>query len=102
MSWSPLQELVDSVEQERLIINRMDVDRVVHTPNGAHFTFSGSYGRDEAFQRFYVESAGDEQTWTAFKTRFLDVDGATYQAEVTSGAPSRRKASEHHNRHHPR
>ncbi|HNP55546.1 CoA transferase subunit A [Gordonia sp. UBA7599] len=77
------QELVDSVERERLIINRMDVDRVVHTPNGAHFTFSGSYGRDEAFQRFYVESAGDEQTWTAFKTRFLDVDEATYQAEVT-------------------
>ena len=54
-------------ERERLIINRMDVDRVVHTPNGAHFTFSGSYGRDEAFQRFYVESAGDEQTWTAFQ-----------------------------------
>jgi acyl CoA:acetate/3-ketoacid CoA transferase alpha subunit len=77
------QELVDSVERERMIINRMNVDRVVHTPNGAHFTFSGSYGRDEAFQRFYVESAGDEQTWAAFKTRFLDVDEPTYQAEVT-------------------
>lgn len=77
------EELVGSVERERLIINRMNVDRVVHTPNGAHFTFSGSYGRDEAFQRFYVESAGDEQTWAAFKTRFLDVDEPTYQAEVT-------------------
>ncbi|GED99092.1 CoA transferase subunit A [Gordonia crocea] len=76
------EELVGSVERERLVVNRMNVDRVVHTPNGAHFTFSGSYGRDEAFQRFYVESAGDEATWAAFKARFLDVDEQTYQDEV--------------------
>ncbi|QKT08516.1 CoA transferase subunit A [Gordonia sp. X0973] len=88
------EELVGSVERERLLINRMNVDRVVHTPNGAHFTFSGGagsgasgpnrngYGRDEAFQRFYVESAADDETWTAFKTRFLDVDEPAYQAEV--------------------
>ncbi|GAB10060.1 putative CoA-transferase alpha subunit [Gordonia araii NBRC 100433] len=78
------EELVGSVERERLLINRMNVDRVVHAPNGAHFTFAGGYGRDEAFQRFYVESAGDEQTWSAFKKRFLDVDEQTYQAEVAS------------------
>ena len=75
------EELVGSVERERLLINRMNVDRVIHTPGGAHFTFSGSYGRDEAFQRFYVEQAGDEQTWAAFKHRFLDVDEQTYHRE---------------------
>ncbi len=78
------EELVGSVERERLLINRMNVDRVIHTPGGAHFTFSGSYGRDEAFQRFYVEQAADEQTWAAFKQRFLDVDEQTYQREVSA------------------
>lgn len=77
------EELVGSVERERLIVNRMNVDRVVEAPNGAHFTFAGGYRRDEAFQRFYAESAGDPETWAAFKTRFLDVDEATYQQEVT-------------------
>ncbi|UQE75576.1 MULTISPECIES: CoA transferase subunit A [unclassified Gordonia (in: high G+C Gram-positive bacteria)] len=78
------EELADAVVPQRLLLNRMNVDRVVHTPNGAHFTFSGSYPRDEAFQRFYVESAGDEEKWAAFRTRFLDVDEETYQAEVTA------------------
>ncbi|MFT3901146.1 MAG: CoA-transferase [Gordonia sp. (in: high G+C Gram-positive bacteria)] len=76
------EELVGSVERERLLINRMNVDRVVLAPNGAHFTFAGGYGRDEAFQRFYVEAAGEDDTWAAFKARFLDVDEQTYQAEV--------------------
>ena len=77
-------ELVDAVPRERLIVNRMNVDRVVHAPNGAHFTFSGGYDRDEAFQKFYVASAGDPETWAAFQQRFLDVDEATYQNEVTA------------------
>ncbi|MGB3303466.1 CoA transferase subunit A [Gordonia sp. (in: high G+C Gram-positive bacteria)] len=76
------EELVGSVARERLIVNRMNVDRVVHAPNGAHFTFAGGYGRDNAFLKFYAESAGTEETWSAFKTRFLDVDEATYQSEV--------------------
>ncbi|WP_161893921.1 CoA transferase subunit A [Gordonia spumicola] len=77
------EELVAELPNQRLIVNRMNVDRVVHAPNGAHFTFAGGYGRDEAFQRFYVESAGSDDTWAAFTTRFLDVDEATYQNEVT-------------------
>ena len=77
-------ELVDAVPRERLIVNRMNVDRVVHAPNGAHFTFAGGYDRDEAFQKFYVASAGDPETWAAFQQRFLDVDEATYQNEVTA------------------
>ncbi|GAA3955273.1 CoA transferase subunit A [Gordonia caeni] len=78
------EELVAAVPRERLLISRMNVDRVVHAPNGAHFTFAGGYGRDEAFQRFYVTSAGDEESWAAFKTRFLDVDEQTYQNEVAA------------------
>ncbi|ALG85968.1 CoA transferase subunit A [Gordonia phthalatica] len=77
------EELVSSVERERLIVNRMNVDRVVHAPNGAHFTFAGGYGRDNAFLKHYAASAADDESWTAFRTRFLDVDEATYQNEVT-------------------
>lgn len=76
--------LVKSVPHQRLLLNRMNVDRVVHTPNGAHFTFAGEYGRDEAFQRFYVESAKDPDTWEAFSQRFLRVDEETYQREVAA------------------
>lgn len=76
--------LVKSVPTQRLLLNRMNVDRVVHTPNGAHFSFAGDYGRDEAFQRFYVEQAKDADTWAAFRARFLDVDEPTYQREVVA------------------
>ena len=76
--------LVKSVPTQRMLLNRMNVDRVVHTPNGAHFTFAGEYGRDERFQRFYVESANAPDTWAAFSARFLEVDEPTYQREVAS------------------
>ncbi|MGC4935529.1 CoA transferase subunit A [Gordonia sp. DT30] len=85
--------LVKSVPTQRLLLNRMNVDRVVHTPGGAHFTFAGDagageegrgYPRDEAFQRFYVESAKDPDAWAAFRARFLEVDEPTYQREVTT------------------
>ena len=74
--------LVKSVPAQRLLLNRMNVDRVVAAPNGAHFTFAGDYARDEAFQRHYVEAARDADTWSAFARRFLDVDEDTYQREV--------------------
>ena len=88
--------LVKSVPTQRLLLNRMNVDKVVHTPNGAHFTFAGTgaetsgpnvtadYGRDEKFQQFYVESAKDPETWEAFSNRFLQVDEETYQHEVSA------------------
>lgn len=86
--------LVKSVPTQRLLLNRMNVDRVVHTPNGAHFTFAGTgseasganvtadYARDEKFQQFYVESAKDPDAWAAFSKRFLEVDEADYQRAV--------------------
>ena len=75
--------LVKTVPTQRLLLNRMNVDRVVHTPNGAHFTFAGEYSRDERFQQFYVESAKDPDTWAAFSRRFLEVDETDYQHAVT-------------------
>lgn len=74
--------LVKSVAKQQMLLNRMNVDRVVSAPGGAHFTLAGDYGRDESFQRFYVESAKDPDAWQAFKVRFLDVDEPTYQREV--------------------
>lgn len=79
----PTDELFAEFGPQRLVLNRMNVDRVVHAPNGAHFTFAGGYGRDEAFQRFYASSAADDEDWAAFRARFLDVDEAVYQEEVT-------------------
>ncbi|MFI5780120.1 CoA transferase subunit A [Nocardia sp. NPDC051570] len=76
------EELVKSVAPQALLLNRMMVDGVVEAPGGAHFTFSGSYGRDERFQRHYVSAAGDPETWAAFKARYLDVTEAEYQTAV--------------------
>ena len=76
--------LVKTVPHQRLLLNRMAVDRVVHAPNGAHFSFAGDYGRDEKFQQFYVASAKEPETWDAFSRRFLQVDEQTYQREVTA------------------
>jgi glutaconate CoA-transferase subunit A len=66
-----------------LRLNRLMVDGVVEAPGGAHFTLCApDYGRDEAFQREYVATAGDEDAWLAFKARYLDVDEAGYQRAV--------------------
>ncbi|MCZ4552024.1 CoA transferase subunit A [Gordonia rubripertincta] len=80
------EELIESVPLQRVLLNRLNVDRVVHTPNGAHFTFAGDYGRDEAFQRFYAESAKTPEAWQAFSDRFLTVDEAQYQSEISTWA----------------
>jgi glutaconate CoA-transferase subunit A len=66
-----------------LRINRSMVDGVIEAPNGAHFTTcEPDYGRDEAFQRAYVDAAGDPAAWAAFTERFLSGSEADYQAAV--------------------
>lgn len=75
-------ELVKAVPPQALLLNRMMVDGVVEAPGGAHFTVSGGYGRDERFQRHYVESAADPDAWAAFRARYLDVPEAEYQSAV--------------------
>ncbi len=80
------EELVKTVPQQALILNRMMVDGVVEAPGGAHHTFSGSYGRDEKFQRHYVEAAKTPESWAEFEARYLDVSEDEYQAAVKAFA----------------
>jgi glutaconate CoA-transferase subunit A len=66
-----------------LRIQRHMVDGVVETPGGAHFTeCPPDYGRDEAFQREYADSAKSPEAWAAFRARYLDVSEADYQRAV--------------------
>jgi len=68
-----------------LRINRAMVDGVIHAPNGAHFTTcEPDYGRDEAFQKAYVDAARDTDSWKAFSDRFLSGDENSYQSAVTA------------------
>lgn len=80
------EELVKAVPQQALILNRMMVDGVVEAPGGAHFTFSGSYRRDEKFQRHYVEAAKTPESWAEFTARYLNVSEDEYQAAVKAFA----------------
>lgn len=90
----PTAELAVAAHPATLRINRGMVRGVVEAPNGAHFTSCApDYGRDEAFQRAYVEAARDPEAWAAFRGRYLEGDEASYQAEVaafgeTTGAPA--------------
>jgi glutaconate CoA-transferase subunit A len=82
------EELVKSVPPQALLLNRMMVDGVIETPNGAHVTSCvPDYGRDEAFQREYAaagKSAGsDEDGWAAFAQTYLAGDEAAYQKAVS-------------------
>ncbi|WP_280420355.1 CoA transferase subunit A [Nocardia carnea] len=77
------EELVKTVPPQSLLLNRMMVDAVAEAPNGAHFTLGGeSYGRDEKFQRHYVEAAGSPETWQTFVDTYLSGSEDDYQAAV--------------------
>jgi glutaconate CoA-transferase subunit A len=80
----PTESLLDGGPLQSLRINRMMTDGVVEAPLGAHFTeCPPDYGRDEAFQRAYAESAADPGKWRAFKTRYLDTENeADYRRAV--------------------
>lgn len=79
----PTEELVAAVPPQALLVNRMMVDKVVEAPNGAHFTTAApDYGRDEKFQRHYVEAAASEETWQAFVDTYLSGSEEDYQQAV--------------------
>jgi glutaconate CoA-transferase, subunit A len=83
----PTEELTKAAHPVTVKISRMLVTGVVEAPNGAHFTSCDpDYDRDEAFQRAYVEAAGDAARWAAFTERFLDGGEAAYQREVAAFA----------------
>lgn len=80
-------ELARDAHPAGMQINRGMVAGVVEAPNGAHFTSCvPDYGRDEAFQRAYVEAARDPRDWAAFERRYLAGDEASYQAEIAAFA----------------
>ena len=77
------EELVKSVPQQALLVNRMMVDVVVAAPGGAHFTTGAAdYGRDEKFQRHYAESAKSPEAWETFVQTYLSGSEDDYQAAV--------------------
>jgi acyl CoA:acetate/3-ketoacid CoA transferase alpha subunit len=78
----PTRDMAEKPVQS-LLLNRMMVDAVVETPNGAHFTSCApDHGRDEAFQREYATAAADPEAWQRFTTTYLAGDEADYQAAV--------------------
>lgn len=76
-------ELTSAGPVQSLLLNRSNVDGVVEAPRGAHFTNAvPDYGRDERFQRHYVDCAKDPDRWPSFVDRFLSGDEKSYQSEV--------------------
>lgn len=79
----PTEELAAAAPLSTLRVARWMVHGVVEAPGGAHFTSCvPDYERDEAFQRAYVEAAGDPERWRRFAERFLAGDEAGYQRAV--------------------
>jgi glutaconate CoA-transferase, subunit A len=80
----PTDKLLDESGTElRLRVNRTMVDGVVEAPGGAHFTSCvPDYDRDEAFQREYAATAKSADAWDAFRSAWLEIGEAEYQAKV--------------------
>jgi glutaconate CoA-transferase subunit A len=77
------EELVKAVPPQALLVNRMMADAVVEAPGGAHFTTAApDYGRDEKFQRHYVQAAASEESWEQFLATYLSGSESDYQAAV--------------------
>lgn len=88
----PTVDLLKEGSFHTLKINRSMVDGVIAAPNGAHFTTcEPDYGRDEAFQKAYVEAARDDESWRAFTARFLASDEAGYQRAVAEWRAERKE-----------
>jgi glutaconate CoA-transferase subunit A len=83
----PTDQLLGEGSFHTLAVNRSMVDGVVEAPNGAHFTTcEPDYGRDEAFQRAYVEAAADSDTWASFASTYLEGSESDYQRAVRAVA----------------
>ncbi|MGI5348890.1 CoA transferase subunit A [Streptomyces sp. CA-250714] len=81
------EQLVDRFTgpPQSLLVQRQNITGVLHTPRGAHFTSCApDYGRDEVFQRTYVQAAQAPDTWRAFEARFLSGDEHSYQQAVSA------------------
>lgn len=68
---------------QSVAIHRMLTDGVVEAPRGAHFTSCvPDYERDEQMQKTYAAAARDEESWKAFRAKYVDVDEGSYRAAV--------------------
>jgi glutaconate CoA-transferase subunit A len=68
---------------QSLLISRLLVDGVIEAPNGAHFTSCApDYERDESFQKAYAASAKSSEAWAGFRSAWLDLSEADYQAKL--------------------
>ncbi len=77
------EDLLANGPVQSLRVNRLMVDGVLATPNGAHFTeCPPDYARDEAFQKEYAASARSADDWAAFRAKYVDVTEAEYQQAV--------------------
>lgn len=80
----PDGELTEHGPVQSILLDRSEVDTVVESPRGAHFTSCApDYDRDEAFQRHYVTAAKDESAWPEFAERFLAGTESDYQRAVS-------------------
>jgi len=81
----PTADLTVSGPVQTLRIQRWMVAGVVEARHGAHFTSCDpDYGRDEDFQRAYASAAADPGAWANFRSAYLDLDEAGYQAAVAA------------------
>jgi glutaconate CoA-transferase subunit A len=81
----PTEQFLAEGPPQSLRVNRLMVDGVVETPNGAHFTeCPPDYARDEAFQREYAAAAKSDDAWDAFRAKYVDVSEGEYQQAVAS------------------
>src|SRR5262249_14487662 len=79
---------------QTLRIQRWMVSGVVEAPGGAHFTSCDpDYGREQEFQRAYASAAADPAAWADFRSVYLDLDEAGYQAAVAARRPKAAGAS---------
>lgn len=82
----PTDDLEPTVGLTRLLVSRLQVDGVVESTGGAHFTSCApDYDRDEAFQKQYASSAKSPEAWAEFKAAWLDLSEAEYQEKRTRG-----------------
>jgi glutaconate CoA-transferase subunit A len=90
----PTAELLAEGSHHTLRISRLMTHGVIEAPGGAHFTeCPPDAERDEAFQRHYATSAGDDEAWATFRERFLEQpDEAAYRSEVDAWHAEQRDA----------
>lgn len=77
------EALADQGPPQAMLISRLAVDGVIEAPGGAHFTSCDpDYPRDEAFQKQYAASAKTPEAWADFRSSWLDLSEADYQAKL--------------------